>query len=97
MRKIISILLLVMLASAIAVTVILITRPAEQIEGILIHESRDSFEQEKVVVREYGLSEDSFYIHSGKVKRDQTLSIILNDFGVDFLMKLNKRLNILWG
>ncbi len=75
--------LLLMLASAIAVTAILITRPAQQVEGILIQESPDSLKQEKVIVREYGLPVDSFYIISGTVKRDQTLSIILNDFGVD--------------
>jgi murein DD-endopeptidase MepM/ murein hydrolase activator NlpD len=82
-RKIISILLLLIMASGIALTVILITRPARQTEGILIQESRDSLEQEKVTVREYGLPVDSFNIISGTVKRDQTLSIILNDFGVD--------------
>ena len=83
MRKIIPILLLIVLAGAIAVTVILINRPAELGEGILIQESTDSLEEEKVVLREYGLPVDSFYTVSGTVKRDQTLSIILNEFGVD--------------
>jgi murein DD-endopeptidase MepM/ murein hydrolase activator NlpD len=72
-----------MLTGAIAVTVFLITRPPKQIEGILIQESPDSLEKERVVIREYGLPVDSFYTVSGIVKRDQTLSIILNGFGVD--------------
>ncbi|KPL12022.1 MAG: hypothetical protein AMS26_19005 [Bacteroides sp. SM23_62] len=72
-----------MLAGAIAVTVVLITRPMEQMEGILIQESPDSLDKEKIVIREYGLPVDSFYTVSGIVKRDQTLSIILNDFGAD--------------
>jgi murein DD-endopeptidase MepM/ murein hydrolase activator NlpD len=71
------------LAGAIAATVIFITRPVELGKGILIQESHDSIEEEKVIIKEYGLPVDSFYIIQGTVKRDQTLSIILNGFGVD--------------
>ncbi len=83
MRKIISILLLIMLAGAIAVTVIFITRPTELVEGILIQESPDSLVAQKVIAREYGLPVDSFYTVSGTVRRNQTLSTILQEFGVD--------------
>lgn len=83
MRKIIPILLLIVLAGAIAVTVIFITKPVPPGEGILIQESHDSLEEEKVVLREYGLPVDSFYTICGTVKRDQTLSVILNKFGVN--------------
>ena len=72
-----------MLAGAITVTVVLITRPPQQTEGILIQESPDSLIEKKPVIREYGLAVDSFYIVSGTVKRDQTLSIILDELGVD--------------
>jgi murein DD-endopeptidase MepM/ murein hydrolase activator NlpD len=72
-----------MLAGAIAVTIRYITRPAEQIEGILIQESPDSLEQEKVIAREYGLPVDSFYAIKGTVRRNQTLSTILQEYGVD--------------
>lgn len=72
-----------MLAGAIAVSVILITKPAEQTTGILIQESPDSIKREIIITREYGLPVDSFYIVSGVVKRDQTLSVILNGYGVD--------------
>jgi murein DD-endopeptidase MepM/ murein hydrolase activator NlpD len=82
-RKIIPILLLIVLAGAIAVTVIFITKPVPPGEGILIQESPDSLEEEKVVLREYGLPVDSFYTICGTVKRDQTLSDILNKFGVN--------------
>jgi murein DD-endopeptidase MepM/ murein hydrolase activator NlpD len=82
-RKIVPILLLIVLAGAIAVTIIYITRPTEAGEGIMIRESPDSLKKEKPVIRAYGLPVDSFYTVSGTVKRDQTLSIILNEFGVD--------------
>ena len=75
--------LLIMLVAAIAITAILITRPPEQLEGILIQESPDSIKREQIVIREYGLAVDSFHIIDGTVQRDQTLSVILNGFGVD--------------
>lgn len=83
MRKIIPILLLFVLAAAIAITVFFITKPAGLSEGILIRESPDSLQKEKIIMKEYGLPVDSFFTVSGTVKRDQTLSVILNGFGVD--------------
>jgi murein DD-endopeptidase MepM/ murein hydrolase activator NlpD len=82
-NRIISIFLLIILAGAIAATAYLITRPTEPPEGILIQAPSDSLEEKKIVAREYGFPVDSFYIVPGTVRRDQTLSTILQEYGVD--------------
>jgi murein DD-endopeptidase MepM/ murein hydrolase activator NlpD len=51
-------------------------------DGILI-EYADSMGEEKPVIMEYGLRVDSFNIVNGSIKRDQTLSTILQGYGIN--------------
>ena len=57
------------------------TRPNGTTEGMLIEYS-DSLGQEQIIPREYGLRLDSFHIFTGTIKRDQTLSTILQEYEV---------------
>ena len=72
-----------MLVAAIIVTVVHITRLPGRTEPLMPQESPDSLETTKPETRAYGLAVDSFFIISGTVEKDQTLSIILNGLGVD--------------
>jgi murein DD-endopeptidase MepM/ murein hydrolase activator NlpD len=83
LSKLISILLLLVLAGAIAVTVVCITRTPDETGGIPVGEPSDSVEQNKPAITAYGLAVDSFYMISGTVAKDQTLSVILHGLGVD--------------
>ncbi len=50
-------------------------------EGILI-EYADSLHKQEPVIREYGLPVDSFHITRGTIRRNQTLSAILQEYGI---------------
>jgi len=60
-------------------------------EGILI-EYYDTVQNIPVVIREYGLPIDSFVIHSGRIRKDQNLSSLLQNHGVS-LRTINEMVN----
>jgi len=73
--------LILIIGGLITIGVIFLNRHPEY-KGEVIIEYKDSLDNQKVVVREYGLAVDSFQIITGKVGRNQTLSTILNSYGV---------------
>ena len=74
----------------ITVVIIFLTRRPKNPEFIIVEYS-DSLKTEDLVIRQYGLAIDSFYIITGKVRRNQTLGTILNSYGVshDTIHKLD--------
>lgn len=69
---------------ALALVVILIfifKDPFSRQDEILIEYS-DTLQDIPVIIREYGLAIDSFIIHSGHIKKDQNLSILLQNYEV---------------
>ena len=81
MRGISRLILILIVGGLITTGILFLTKHPENPEGILIEYS-DSTENQKIVIREYGLAIDSFYILTGKVGRNQTLSNILSGYGV---------------
>ncbi len=81
MRAISRLILLFIVGGVITSAVIFFARPHKSAEAIVVGYN-DSLDSQQVVIREYGLAVDSFYIINGKVKRDQTLGTILNSYGV---------------
>ncbi|MFC2081004.1 peptidoglycan DD-metalloendopeptidase family protein [Bacteroidota bacterium] len=81
MRKISRLFLILIIGGSITAGIMLVRDRPENTGGILI-EYKDSLNDQKIVIREYGLAVDSFYMISGKIRRDQTLSTILNGYGV---------------
>lgn len=67
----------------IATGVIYLAKPHKDAEYIVI-EYKDSIDPQKVIIRDYGLPIDSFYIIRGKVGRNQTLGSILHGYGVSY-------------
>jgi murein DD-endopeptidase MepM/ murein hydrolase activator NlpD len=81
--------LVLIIGGIITLSVILLSRhPVYQ--GEILVEYTDTLENQQIVIREYGLAVDSFYIITGKVGRNQTLSTILGSYGVsnDTIYKL---------
>lgn len=83
MRAISRLILIFIIAGIVALAVVFMTRHPRNPQYIVIEYS-DSLENEKPVIREYGLAIDSFYIIPGKVMRNQTLAAILNRYGVSY-------------
>ncbi len=81
MRGISRLILVLIVGGLIALGIVLLTRSDTNSEAIVI-EYKDSLAGRKMVLREYGLALDSFRVIPGKVKRNQTLSVILESFGV---------------
>ena len=72
----------VLLLAGILTVIVIRIRDKEEVSGPMLIEYADSMRQNEFVFREYGLRVDSFIIISGTIKRDQTLSSILNGYGV---------------
>jgi len=71
-----------LLIPGILVAILLfISKNREAPEEILV-QFVDTMEIEPVIIREYGLRVDSFHITNGIIKRNQTLSTILYEYGV---------------
>ncbi len=81
MRGISRLILILIVGGFITTVIMFLTRHPENPGGILV-EYNDSLDNQRIIIREYGLAVDSFYIITGKVKRNQTLSTILNGYGV---------------
>jgi murein DD-endopeptidase MepM/ murein hydrolase activator NlpD len=81
LKKYIWFILFILFSVSAAIVLLTIRKNEKTPEGILI-EYADSMRQDEIIIREYGLRVDSFNILSGTVKRDQTLSTILLDYGV---------------
>jgi murein DD-endopeptidase MepM/ murein hydrolase activator NlpD len=81
--------LVLIIGGLITLTVILLSRHPKYQGGILV-EYTDTLEHQQIVIREYGLAVDSFFIITGKVGRNQTLSTILGSYSVsnDTIYKL---------
>jgi murein DD-endopeptidase MepM/ murein hydrolase activator NlpD len=88
-RGISRLILILIFGGLITIGFIYLTRHPETPGEILI-EYNDSLDDKSIVIREYGLAVDSFHILSGRVGRNQTLSLLLNGYGVshDTIYKL---------
>jgi murein DD-endopeptidase MepM/ murein hydrolase activator NlpD len=88
-RRAIRISAIVVIAAAVIFAVFRKNRFTGSPEGMLVQYT-DSNENVKVTVKEYGLPVDSFYIMTGKIGRDLTLSTLLARYGVspDTIYKL---------
>jgi len=80
-KKIIKIISALLILGALAVLVLFLSRVPEITEEIVIEYS-DSIDNSPMIIREYGLRVDSFHIINGIIKRDQTLSLLLQDYGI---------------
>lgn len=89
MRGISRFILILIFGGLITIGFLFLTRHPETPGEILI-EYNDSLDDKRIVIREYGLAVDSFHIVSGRVGRNQTLSLLLNGYGVshDTIYKL---------
>ncbi|MFC2098683.1 M23 family metallopeptidase [Bacteroidota bacterium] len=81
MRSISRLIGFVIVGGIITATIIFFTKKAKDPEFIVI-EFNDSLNSQKLVIKEYGLAIDSFFIITGKVGRNQTLGTILNSYGI---------------
>jgi murein DD-endopeptidase MepM/ murein hydrolase activator NlpD len=81
--------LILIFGGLITIGFLFLTRHPETPGEILI-EYNDSLDDNRIIIREYGLAVDSFHIFSGRVGRNQTLSLLLNGYGVshDTIYKL---------
>lgn len=77
LRLLIPIAILIILIAVLSV----IFLPVSEQGGILI-ENSDTLRNPPLVLTEYGLPVDSFIIITGKIKKNQMLSDLLNDYGV---------------
>jgi murein DD-endopeptidase MepM/ murein hydrolase activator NlpD len=80
LRLLIPIAITVILIILIAALSVIFFRTSEQ-GGILI-ENADTLSNPPLILKEYGLPVDSFTIITGKIKKNQMLSDLLNDYGV---------------
>ena len=81
MRKISRLILILIIGGSITAGIIFLTDRPEK-PGVILIEYIDSLNSQKPVITEYGLAVDSFYIITGKVRKNQTLSTILYGYGV---------------